>query len=112
MIVGATATDVGDRAVNVPVGGNGVALQQGGGGHDHTCLAVATLGHVHLNTGLLDRMGAVRGESFDGGYRLARDFTHSDATGAYGASVDVHGAGAALLDAAAVLGSVELEVIP
>ena len=112
LVVGATATDVGDGTVNVPVGRHGVALQQGGGRHDHARLAVAALGHVHLNPGLLDRMGTVRGESFDGCYRLAHDFSHSDATGAYGTSVDMNGAGTALLDAASVLGAVELELIP
>ena len=112
MIVGATATDVGDGAVNVSVAGNWFSCQQGGSGHDYTGLTVAALRNIYLDPCLLDWMSAVRRESFDGGDRRASDFAHSDATGAYGASVDVDGAGAALLDAAAVLGSVELEVIP
>ena len=112
MIVGATATDVGDGAVNVSVAGNWFSRQQGGSGHDHAGLTIAALRNVYLDPCLLDWMSAVRRESFDGGDRLASDFAHSDSTGAYGASVDMNGTGPALLYAAAVLGPVELEVIP
>ena len=111
-IVGATATDVGDGAVNVSVAGNWFSRQQGGSGHDHAGLTIAALRNVYLDPCLLDGMRAVRRETFDGGDRLASDFAHSDSTGAYGASVDMNGTGPALLYAAAVLGPVELEVIP
>ena len=111
-IVGATAADVGDGAVNVSVAGNWFSRQQGGSGHDHAGLTIAALRNVYLDPCLLDGMRAVRRETFDGGDRLASDFAHSDSTGAYGASVDMNGTGPALLYAAAVLGPVELEVIP
>ena len=111
-IVGATATDVGDGAVNVSVAGNWFSRQQGGSGHDHAGLTVAALRNVYLDPCLLDWMSAVRGESFDGGDCFASDFAHSDSTGAHGVSVDMNGTGSALLYAASVLGSVELEVIP
>ena len=105
-IVGSTATDVGDGAVNVLVAGDWFYRQQGGSGHDHAGLTVAALRNVYLDPCLLDWMSAVWRESFDGGDCFASDFSHSDSTGAHGASVDMNGTGPALLYAASVLGSV------
>ena len=111
LIVGSTATDICDAPVYDLVGGFWVSIQQSGGGHDHTCLAVTALGYVHLGPRLLNVMAAVWGESFDGGDCLACDITHGDTAGAHGASVDVDGAGAALLYAAAVFGTMQFEVV-
>ena len=111
LVVGSTATDICDAPVYDLVGGFWVSIKQSGGRHDHAGLAVTALGYVHLGPRLLDRMAAVWGESFDGGDGLARDFTHGDTAGAHGTTVDVDGAGAALLDAAAVFGTMQFEVV-
>ena len=55
-LIGAAATDVGHRRVDVRIGGLRVGLQQRGGGHDLAGLAVAALRHVVLQPGDLHRM--------------------------------------------------------
>src|ERR1700722_8004810 len=47
-LIGAAATDVGHRGVDIGVGGLRRRLQQSGGGHDLAGLAVAALRHVVL----------------------------------------------------------------
>ena len=111
LVVSSTATDICDGPVYDLVGRFWVSIKQSGGGHDHAGLAVTALGYVHLNPGPLDRMAAVWGESFDGGDCLARDFTQGDTAGAHGAAVDVDSASAALLNAAAVFGAMQFEVV-
>ena len=111
LVVGSAATDLCYASVSDLVGGFWVSIKQSGGRHDHTGLAVTALGYVHLGPRLLDRMAAVWGESFDGGDSLSRGFTHGDTAGADGTSVDVDGAGAALLDATAVFGTMQFEVV-
>ena len=111
LVVGSTATDICYASVYDLVGGFWVSIKQRGGRHDHAGLAVTALGYVHLGPRLLDRMAAVWGESFDGGDSLSRGFTHGDTAGADGTSVDVDGAGAALLDATAVFGTMQFEVV-
>ena len=110
-IVGATAADVGDGAVNVSVAGNWFSRQQGGSGHDHAGLTVAALRNVYLDPCLLDGMRAVRRESFDGGDRLASDFAYCDSARAHSSTVYMNGTGTALLNAATILGALQLEVI-
>jgi hypothetical protein len=86
-----------------------VLLEQLAGGHDLAGLAVAALGHVELLPRLLQRMHRVRIEAFDGGDLLAADARDRGQAGARRGAVDVHGAGAALAHAAAVLGADQAE---
>src|SRR6266853_4339115 len=103
-LIGAAAADVGHGRVDVGVGGVRILLEQRTGRHDLPGLAVAALRHVELRPGLLHRMGAGRGKSFDRDDPVAGlDFADRNGTGAPHLAVDVHGTGAALRDAAAVL---------
>ena len=104
LLVGAATADVGHRRVDVGVGRIGIGLEQRCRRHDHAALAVAALGHVEVEPGLLDRVQLVAvGDAFD-----CRDLAApTEFIGTWqervGHAVDVHGAGAALGDAAAVL---------
>ena len=69
--------------------------------HDLSGLAVAALRHVLGEPGLLHRMLAVGRQAFDGGDALIGDIADLNAAGAHGLAVHMHGAGAALRDAAA-----------
>ena len=64
----ATATaNVGHSFVNIGISGFGLAFQQGRGCHQHAALAVAALGHLLFNPGLLQGTGFVRGtQGFNG----------------------------------------------
>ncbi len=76
--VSATAAEIAVHGgIDLLVGWLGSALQQGRGGHDLAGLAVAALGDIHVNPGLLERMRVVGREAFDGGDFLvsrARDW--------------------------------------
>ena len=93
--------------------GFGLGLQQRRRGHDHAALAEAALRHVERDPGLLHRVRAVRRQAFDGDDLLARP--RRVETGrtqrARRHAVDVHRAGAALRDAAAVLGAGQAELL-
>ena len=78
-----------------------VLLQERHRRHDLPGLAVAALRHVLGEPGLLHGMPAVGRQAFDGGDRLVDDIADLDAARADGLAVHVHGAGAALCDAAA-----------
>src|SRR5262245_60748960 len=98
--------DIGHGVVDVLVGRRGVSRQQGRGGHDLPGLAIATLWHVQCRPGLLHRVRTGRRQTFDrddlvGGFHAP----DGDRAGARERAVDVHRAGAALRDAAAVLGA-------
>src|SRR5262249_52365474 len=74
--------------------------------HDHAALAVAALRHVVVDPRLLHLVQlAVLGEPLDGGDLLAGRVAHRKTAGAYRLAVEVYCAGAALRDAAAVLGA-------
>src|SRR5881396_1366696 len=103
-LVGAAAADVGHRRVDIGVARLRVFPEQRSGRHDLSGLAVAALRHVERRPGPLHRMGAGRGEPFDGDDPVAGlDFADRNGAGAPHLAVDVHGTGAALRDAAAVL---------
>ena len=86
--------------------GFGFCLEQRNRRHHHAALAVAALRHVEIEPGLLHRMQlAVLRQRFDGGDLLRADGADGDLAGARGDAVDVHGAGAALGDAAAIFGA-------
>jgi hypothetical protein len=61
--------------------------------------------------GLLHRVLAVGRQAFDGGDGLAGDVADLDAAGAHGFAVHMHGAGAALRDAAAEFGAGQSDLI-
>ena len=102
----AAAEVAGHGGIDVAVGGVGLLGEERRGGHDLAGLAVAALGDADFRPGELDRMGSVRGaEAFDGGDLLADAGGDGSYTGADGFTVEVDGAGAALGDAAGVLGA-------
>src|SRR2546426_11207508 len=108
-LVGAAATDVGHRRVDVGVGGVRILREQRRGGHDLPRLAVAALRHVFLDPRALHRVRAVLGQAFDRRHALAGDGGHGQHAGARRDAIQVDGAGAALGDAAAELGAGEPE---
>src|SRR5262249_31700276 len=72
LLEGATAADMGDRCIDVRVGGLRLVLQQCRRRHDHSGLAIAALGHVVLEPRLLHlAQPGAGGETFDGGDLLA-----------------------------------------
>src|SRR3954453_17625443 len=109
-LIGAAAADIGHRGVDVGGGRLRVFLQQRCRGHDLAGLAVAALRHVDRGPGLLHRMRGIGREAFDcddlvaGLHRGKRD-----RAGALHLAVDVHRAGAALRDTAAVFGAGETD---
>src|ERR1700686_1158524 len=105
-LVGSTAADIGHRRVDIGIGRLRLVLKQGSRRHHHAALAIAALRHVEIEPGLLHRVQlAVLSERLDGGDLLAADGADGDLARARGDAVDVHGAGAALGDAATVFGA-------
>src|SRR5262245_44521162 len=68
LLEGAAATDIGDRGVDVRVGGLGLLLEERRDRHDHSRLTVAALRHVVGDPRLLhgSQLAALR-QAFDGG---------------------------------------------
>src|ERR1051325_10746716 len=111
LLEGAAPADVGDLAIDVGVGGLGLALEQLRDRHDHAALAVAALRHVVIDPGLLHLVQhAILGEAFDGGDLLARRGARRERAGADRLAVDMDRAGAALGDATAVLRASQADV--
>src|SRR6266850_2287280 len=111
-LIGAAAADVGHRLVDVLVGRLRVLLQQRRGRHDLSRLAVAALRHVECRPCLLHGMRAGDRKPLDGD-DLVGGLQRTDGNGA-GAphfAVDMHRAGPALRDAAAVLGAGEAHLL-
>src|SRR5512139_846134 len=106
LLEGAAAADVGDRRVDLRVGGVGRLRKQRRRRHDHAGLAVAALRHVVSEPGLLylGELAALR-ETLDGGDLLADCRARRHRAGAHRRAVDVDRACPALRDAAAVLGA-------
>ena len=98
-----------ERAVDVGVGGRGLDGQQRGRGHDLPRLAVAALRDFLGDPFLLHDVRFGWRESLDRRHRLLHCRTDGGAAGSCRLSVDVHSAGGALADAAAVLGAAEAE---
>src|SRR5512138_552260 len=95
-MVGAAPAHVRDLCMDIGIGRRWSLLEQGERAHDHARLAVPALRRVELLPRHLDRMGAIRGESFDGEDRLADGNRGWNAAGPDRTPVDVHSAGAAL----------------
>src|SRR6266702_557469 len=102
-LVGAAATDIGHGRVDVGVRGMRILCEQRSGGHDLPRLAIAALRHVFFDPRALHRVRAVFRQAFDRGHALAGDGRYGQHAGARRDAVQVHGAGAALGDAAAEL---------
>src|ERR1035437_6932510 len=95
------------RRVDVRVRRLGRLLEQRGRSHQLARLAVAALRHVEFLPGALQRVRAVRGESFDGRDLRAGDRRDLSLARPGRRAVDVHGARAALAYAAAELRALE-----
>src|SRR5581483_2097970 len=112
LLEGAAAADVGNRGVDVGVGGLRLLFQQRRDGHDHARLAIAALRHIVLEPRLLHLVElAVLRQAFDGGDLLARGAADREGTRTHRRAVDVHGAGTALRDAAAVFRAGEADIL-
>ena len=110
--VGTAATNIAVHgSLNFLVAGARIGFQQGGGGHDLAGLTVAALWHVVFQPGLLQRVIAVFRQALDGGDGLLAYCRNGQRAGAHGGVFEMHGAGPALSDAAAVFGAHELQVV-
>src|SRR3954451_22602359 len=106
LLIGAAAADIGDRAVDVGVARIRIFLQQSGDRHDHAALAIAALRHVVVDPGLLHLVQfAIARQPLDRRDLLGPDRAYRHRAGAHRGAVDMHGAGAALRDAAPVFGA-------
>src|SRR6185503_523923 len=111
-LVGPTAADVAHGVVDVPVGRLRVVLQQRRGGHELPGLAIAALRNVERGPRLLHGMRARRREALDGDDLVGGlHGGHGDGARPHHAAVEVHGAGAALRDATAVLGARQADLL-
>ena len=100
-LVGAATADVSThKVVDVGVGGLWFFCKKRDCGHDLAGLAVATLGNIFLDPSHLHGMGAIGGKTFNGGDLFSGHTRDRQHTRARRFSVDVHGAGTALHDAA------------
>src|SRR5258707_6881181 len=112
-LIGAAAADIGHRLIDVLFGRLGVLLEQSRGRHDLSGLAIAALRHVEPGPGLLDGMRGVGRKALVGDDLVAGfEAAERDRAGALHLAVDVHRAGAALRNAAAVFGAVETAMLP
>src|SRR5438445_4597616 len=109
----AAAADVGDSRVDVGIGWLRLVLQVRRHRHDHPGLAVAALGHVVVDPRFLHLVqhAAVR-QALYRGDALAFGRGDGEHAGADRLAVEVHRAGAAHRDAAAVLGTGEADLLP
>src|SRR6185503_11417021 len=105
-LIGAAPADVGHRVVDVLVGRLRLLRQERGRCHDLPGLAVPALRHVDGRPRFLDRVRAIGRQAFDRDYLVGGlHVAHRQGAGAHDLAVEVHGAGAALRDAASVLGA-------
>src|SRR5262249_33856664 len=113
LLIGAAAADVGDLSIDVGIGRLRLRFEQRRHRHDHPALAVAALRHIVIDPGLLD-LGetAVVGEPFDGDDLFALGGARRERAGPRRSAVNVHRAGAALGNAAAVFGTGQTDVLP
>ncbi len=109
--VRAAAAQVGHRRVDVRVGRLRVLREERGGRHDHAGLAIAALRDLMLDPRFLDPVQALFRQALDGDDLLADRRRCGQRTGTHRLAVDVHRAGAAHGDAAAVLRSGKVEVV-
>src|SRR5262245_18663315 len=108
----AAAADVGDPRVDVRVGRSGLLLQERRDRHDQPRLAVAALGPVEIDPGLLHLVqDAAVGQALDRRDLLALRRGDGQHAGPHRLAVEVDRAGAAHRDAAPVLGAREPDLL-
>src|SRR5882672_2802305 len=110
-LIGAATADVGEIGVDIGVGRVRIGLEIGHRRHDLAGLAVTALRDLFAQPRLLHRMLAVGREPLDGGDLLPFDAADRHRARTDGLSVDVHGAGAALGNAAAELRSGQSDLL-
>src|SRR2546422_6000027 len=110
-LVGAAAAVFGHRGVDIGVAGVAFLGGRRCGGHDLAGLAVAALRHVLGDPGPLPRVAAAGRQPLDRGHALPGDRRDGHHAGSHGRAVEMHGAGAALGDAASELRAGETEVV-
>jgi len=111
--VRAAAADIAvHRSVDVLIGGLCIFGEQSRSGHHLPRLAIAALGDIELRPCELDGMGALGGKALDGGDLRAISGSHRRLARAHGPSAEVHGAGAALADAATIFRATKIQNIP
>src|SRR6195952_4417548 len=111
-LVGAAAADVAVHgAIDVGVGGFLVIGQEADGRHDLAGLAVAALDHVELAPRALNRLGDPPGYALDRRDLGLADILDRRLAGAHRLPVEMDRAGAALGDAAAILGARLVEMV-
>lgn len=112
-VVGPATTQVGHCRRDLCVGRMGRVLEQGGGCHDLSGLAIAALGDLMLYPGgdhpFAHRIGF---DGFYGGDIAPDDARNGGDAGAQHVAVDHHRARAALCQAAAVFGPGQPQVVP
>ena len=112
-LIGSASADISHRFVDVPVGWFRRSFEQRGCRHDLTGLAIAALRDVDRRPRFLYGMRAGGGEALDGGDPIGSfHVSDPDGTRALHLVIDMHGAGAALGDAAAVFGPGETDLLP
>src|SRR5262249_15564316 len=99
------------RRVDIIVRRVWLVAQQRRSGHDHSWLAVAALGDILFNPGLLARMATVDREAFNSGVALSGSLRDWDLATSHRRVVLVDRAGAADADPASVLGSGHLQQV-
>src|SRR5262245_61590729 len=108
----AAALEAGERLPDLRVGRLLGLIEERGRRHDAAVDAVAALRHLLLHVGLLDRMRLLgRAEAGKGDDLAATHRRHRRHAGAHRLAVDVHGASAALRQAAAEMRVVERELV-
>lgn len=111
-LVGAAAADIAHGRVDVGIGGVGRTRKQRGGGHQHAALAIAALGHLLGDPGLLQRMGMLgAAQRFDGADVLPLHRRHRRNARAHRLAVHMHRARAAGGNAAAKFGAGQVELV-
>jgi hypothetical protein len=107
---GAATAQVVDGRIDLGIARVAPRRQQSGRRHEHTALAVAALRHLARNPCPLERVQHLaRGEAFDRAHRPSLHRCERRQAGAPSLAIDVHCAGPADADAAAVLGARELQ---
>src|SRR5215475_1238521 len=110
-MISAAAARVRYSGIDVGIGWIGLPLEQSQRAHDHPGLAIAALRGIEFLPRDLNRMAAVRRDSFDRGDFPAGCHASGNAAGADRLTIDVHGARAALSDTAAELRARQTDMI-
>ena len=112
--IGSAAAEIIDIAVDVLVTGLRMFFQKVHGGHDHSGLAITTLGNILFKPRLLYRVQLfiTAGEPLDGDNRFSLHAGQRGRATEPGIAIDMQGTGAAAADTASVFLTGELKVVP